>query len=63
MGKDNQILSTGIWRVGKGHHIPINHPYWYPTNPETPSHVLAQVSCVADLINQNRATWKTDTIH
>jgi ribonuclease HI len=63
MGKDIPTLSTGVWRVGRGHNIPINHPYWYPINPESPAHVLAQVSCVADLIDQNLGTWKTNTIH
>uniref|UniRef100_A0A2N9FJC4 laccase n=1 Tax=Fagus sylvatica TaxID=28930 RepID=A0A2N9FJC4_FAGSY len=63
IGKDIPALSTGVWRVGRGHNIPINHPYWYPINPESPAHVLAQVSCVADLIDQNLGTWKTNTIH
>lgn len=66
MGSSNPILTQGSWRVGKGYNIPINHPIWFPTKQEDPSHAslnsYLEFLTVADLINQDTASWKVDTI-
>jgi hypothetical protein len=62
MGDNTTALSQGTWRVGKGHNIPLNHPYLYPTKPEAPQHLLLQLSYVADLIDQSKATWNINII-
>ncbi len=62
MGTNTPSLSQDIWRVGRGHNIPLNHPYWYRTKPEAPQQLLHQLSSVADLIDQSRAIWNIDII-
>ena len=51
MGTNTPSLSQDTWRVGRGHNILLNHPYWYPTKPEAPQQLLHQFSSVADLID------------
>ena len=62
MDSPTPTLTQGSWRVGRGHDIPINHPDWFQFKHDAPAHITDQVSKVADLINQESATWKTDVI-
>jgi hypothetical protein len=39
MGNSSPTLSKGSGRVGRGHNIPLNHPFWYPTKPNAPQHL------------------------
>ncbi len=62
MNQPTPLLTQGTWKVGRGFDIPINHPHWFPFKPDAPAHVTAQITKVADLINQDNATWKHDVI-
>ena len=62
MEDNTTALSQGTWRVGRGHNIPLNHPYRYLTKPEAPQHLLLQLSYVANLIDQRKATWNINII-
>uniref|UniRef100_A0A2N9IBS9 Reverse transcriptase zinc-binding domain-containing protein n=1 Tax=Fagus sylvatica TaxID=28930 RepID=A0A2N9IBS9_FAGSY len=62
MGNSSSTLSKGSWRVGRGHDIPLNHPFWYLPKTDAPQHLLLQTSSVADLIDQSRGNWKIDII-
>ena len=63
MGSNNPTLTQGKWRVGDGSTIPINHPFWYQSKPNAPTHILNHTHTVADLINADSASWKTTIIN
>ncbi len=62
MGNSSPTLSKGSWRVGRRHNIPLNHPFWYPTKPDAPQHLLLQTSSIANLIDQSRGIWRVAII-
>ena len=62
MNQPTPLLTQGTQKVGRGFDIPINHPHWFPFKPDAHAHVVAQITKVADLINQDNATWKHDVI-
>jgi hypothetical protein len=63
IGSNNPTLTQGKWRVGDGTTIPINHPFWYQSKPNAPTHILNHTHTVADLINADSASWKTSIIN
>jgi hypothetical protein len=63
MGSNNPTLTQGKWRVGDGSTIPINHPFWYQSKPNAPTHILNHTHIVADLINEDSASWKISIIN
>jgi hypothetical protein len=62
MEPPNPILTQGTWKVGRGHNIPINHPMWFHSRQGASTIINPQVTRVADLINQDTATWKSDVV-
>ena len=62
MEPPNPILTQGTWKVGRGHDIPINHPMWFHSRQGASTIINPQVTRVADLINQDTATWKSDVV-
>ena len=56
------ILKQGVWKVGRGQDIPINHPNWFQFKPDVPRQIADQITRVADLIDQNSVIWKSDII-
>ena len=62
MGQDNPKLRQASWRVGRGYNIPISYPAWFKFKPNAPSHLQDQITTVADLIDQQNASWKANLI-
>ena len=62
MNSTSPRLTQGSRRIGRGFNIPIPHPNQFHFKPEAPPHLQNQVSKVANLINQDTATWKSDLI-
>jgi hypothetical protein len=62
MQPSTPTLTQGIWKVGRGHDILVNHPLWFQFKPGAPTLIADKVTRVVDLINQENATWKTEVI-
>jgi hypothetical protein len=62
MHQDHPQLCQATWRIGRGHNIPISHPAWFKIKPTAPHSLQNQVTTIADLINHQNASWKTDLI-
>ena len=62
MQPSTPTLTQGIWKVGRGHDIPVSHPLWFQFKPGAPTLIADQVTRVVDLINQENVTWKTEVI-
>uniref|UniRef100_A0A2N9FN32 Uncharacterized protein n=1 Tax=Fagus sylvatica TaxID=28930 RepID=A0A2N9FN32_FAGSY len=62
MDPPTPIRKQGVWKVGRGQDIPINHPNWFLIKPDAPRQLADQITRVADLIDQDSVTWKSDLI-
>ena len=62
MDPPTPILKQGVWKVGRGQGIPINHPNWFQIKPDAQRQLADQITRVADLIDQDSVTWKSNLI-
>ncbi|KAL0001429.1 hypothetical protein SO802_015210 [Lithocarpus litseifolius] len=59
---DNPKLREGIWWVGRGFDIPLNHQHWFAQQHIQLNHPNLVTGTVGDLIDHSSHSWKCDLV-